>query len=338
MNGPDETPMTFPFIGGGSFIFDQPDTVESLWGDGDDVLWARGEALMICGPSGVGKTTLTGQLVRGLLGLEPTVLGYTVTPVPRTVLYLAMDRPRQIRRSLRRHFTASEQAAIDDHLKVWQGPPWFDVAKHPYLLRDMARQAEADVVIVDSLKDAAVGLVDDAVGAGYNRARQNLLVAGVEVLELHHQKKSGANGSAPDTLADVYGSTWITSGAGSVIGLWGDAGDPIVDFKHLKQPMNPVGPFKVVHHHDRGRSEVYEPTDLVSLAQRGLTVSDAARATYGEKPSLAEREKIRRRLDRLTRDGALTKTAIADSQGRDVSVWHPAKPSQDDPRQTALDT
>lgn len=336
MNGPDETPLQFPFIGGGSFIFDQPDTVEALWGDGDEVLWARGEALMICGPSGVGKTTLTGQIVRGLLGLEPTLLGLTVTPVKRNVLYLAMDRPRQIRRSLRRHFTASEQETVDAHLKVWQGPPWFDVARHPYLLRDMARQAHADVIIVDSLKDAAVGLVDDAVGAGYNRARQNLLVDGTDVLELHHQKKSGANGAAPDTLADVYGSTWITSGAGSVIGLWGDAGDPVVDFKHLKQPMNPVGPFKVLHHHDKGRSEVYEPTDLLALAAKGLTLTDAARATFGEKPTLAQREKTRRRLDRLTRDGLLVKNAIEDSKGRDVSVWHPSKASAPDPQQTVL--
>ncbi len=61
--------------------------------------WVEGEALLIVGPSGVGKTTLTGQLVRARMGLgDGLVLGMPVSP-GRRVLYLAMDRPAQIARA-----------------------------------------------------------------------------------------------------------------------------------------------------------------------------------------------------------------------------------------------
>ena len=94
--------LVAPFVGGGAFILDAPDRVPALWGEGDRVLWAEGEALMVCGGPGVGKTTITGQLVRALLA-GGDVLGLPVAR-RRRVLYLAMDRPRQIARSLRRQF------------------------------------------------------------------------------------------------------------------------------------------------------------------------------------------------------------------------------------------
>jgi len=121
----------------------------------------------------------------------------------------------------------------------------------------MCEQAGADTVVVDSLKDAAIGLSDDEVGAGWNRARQFALREGVQVLELHHTVKRGANGAEPNTLADIYGSTWITSGAGSVISLWGEAGDPIVSLRHLKQPFAEVGPFRLLHDHTTGITTVH---------------------------------------------------------------------------------
>jgi hypothetical protein len=79
---------------------------------------------------------------------------------------------------------------LHEHRTVWQGPPPGDLAKYPSLLLELCKQACADAVIVDSLKDAAVGLSADEVGAGYNRARQNACAAGVQVLELHHLRKA----------------------------------------------------------------------------------------------------------------------------------------------------
>ncbi|MEU8276486.1 AAA family ATPase [Microbispora bryophytorum] len=296
------------FVSGASFVLDTPAEVPAIWGNGQEVLWARGEAAMIVGGNGVGKTTIGHQLVAGRLGIMPTVLGYPVVPGARRVLYLACDRPQQISRAMQRLFSEEHRQTLDDRLKVWKGPPPYDFAKNTDLLAQMCHAADADTVVVDSLKDVAIGLSEDTVGAAYNRARQKAVAAGVEVLELHHQKKNGNNGAAPNTLTDVYGSTWITAGAGSVILLEGKAGDPIVRLKHLKQPAQEVGPFDVSHDHETGISVVEGQTDLLAMARRyphGMTVQAAVKAIYGDKPTKAETERIRRRLNKLVDKGLM---------------------------------
>ncbi len=71
-----------------------------------------------------------------------------------------------------------------------------DLARQDRDLLAMCREADADTVVVDSLKDAALGLNDDEVGAGYNRARQRVIESGVQMLELHHNRKAAqGNGS-----------------------------------------------------------------------------------------------------------------------------------------------
>jgi replicative DNA helicase len=315
-------------VDGATFVLDVPETMPVVWGRGDEVLWAEGEALMICGPSGVGKTTITGQILRGLLGLGGKVLGWEVRTA-RRVLYLAMDRPAQIQRALRRVFSPEERGVLAERVVFWKGPPPHDLATRPETLLEMARAANADVVIVDSLKDAAIGLADDVVGAGYNRARQAVLADGRQMLELHHVVKRGANGSVPNELADVYGSSHLVNGAGSVIMLWGNAGDPIVDFKHLKQPVNDVGPFKVLHDSQTGTSSICEGADLLELARRcpsGVTASDAACVMFTtEKPSKNEVEKARRRLERMTRQKILVQHGGGRGDGSTVK-WYAAAP------------
>lgn len=293
------------FVTGGAFILDAPDTVPAVWGAGDRVLWAEGESVVIAGQPGVGKTTLAGQVLRGrLLGCD--VLGLPVRPTRRRVLYLAMDRPRQIARALRRTLSDLDRDLLDDRLVVLQGPPPADIARHPEVLIGLAAHVGADTLVVDSLKDAAVGLSDDDVGAGYNRARQMAIAEGVEVLELHHTVKRNAAGGKATSLADLYGSTWIASGAGSVVLLHGDPGDLVVELRHLKQPAAEVGPFKVQHDHDTGRSSIVGEVDLVTLARGrhgGITAKDAARVLFDtDKPTVSQVEKARRRLrsdDRL---------------------------------------
>ena len=176
----------------------------------------------------------------------------------------------------------------------------------------MGASVDAGTIIVDSLKDAAIGLTDDEVGAGWNRARQGVLTDGMELVELHHQRK-GTKDSPPDTLADVYGSTWITAGAGSVILLWGQAGDLVVKFKHLKQPLDEVGPFDVIHDHTTGVSRVdggFDPLQYLKLrGADGSNANEAAmRMTSKSKPSKNDREKARRELERLASAGLATRS------------------------------
>lgn len=307
---------------GGAFVLDAPATPPAIWGRGDEVVWAAGEALMIVGPSGVGKTTLVDQIVAARLGLvSDEVLGLPVRAGERRVLYLAMDRPPQISRAMARLFTEAHREVLDERLVVWKGPPPYDFARHPGVLTAMCEQADADTVVVDSLKDAVRKLSDDESGGGYNTARQTALIAGVQVVELHHQRKAGGENKKPSKLDDVYGSTWITAGAGSVLLLWGEAGDPIVELSHLKQPAEPIGPWQVLHDHATGRSAIRHQADLLEMARyqgrAGLTPKAAAVAMFTtDKPTASQIEKARRKLNKLTDDGLMVRFGGA-SGGRD---------------------
>jgi len=322
-----EQPAPYVFTSGGSFVLDTPADPEALWGAGSDVLLADGEALIIAGGQGLGKTTIAQQLALGRCGFGEyaELLGYPVKPGEARVLYLAMDRPRQAARSFRRMVGESWRQELDERLVVWQGPPPADLAKHGGLLLDLCRKADADTVIVDSLKDAAVGLTDDEVGSSYNRARQTAATAGVQVVELHHNRKRiGGVKATPVCIDDLYGSTWLPSGAGSVLLLSGAPGDPIVGLHHIKQPAAEVGPLKVIHDHDAGRSTVWHATDLLVLAATpgGVSALDVARVLFDtEKPTATEKEKARRRLDRLSRSGDLEVIQHGDAATKQATKW-----------------
>lgn len=310
-------------VDGASFILDRPMDGVNLWGRGENILWSQGEALMIAGPQGVAKTTLAGRLVRSLLTAED-LLGYPVVPADQ-ILYLAMDRPRQISSALGRMFGEEHRDRLENGLTVLQGPAPADFARQPGVLVDLATRTSADVVIVDSLKDAALGLSNEETGAGYNRARQLLLQRGVELVELHHVKKSRSDGRDGCLgINDIYGSTWITSGAGSVFLLQGDPGASVVSMAHVKQPRDVVGPFKLFHDHASGSVTVLDETDLASLVHAsglaGLTAKAAAVAvTESGRPTQAEREKVRRALQRLEREGLLMQRAGA--RGGVATTW-----------------
>jgi hypothetical protein len=321
-------------VTGGSFLLDVPEIPPAIWGSGRDVLWARGESLVIAGPQGTGKTTIAGQLLRATLGMSKDVFGYPVRPCDQRVLYLAMDRPQQARRCLGRMFTDDERRYLDDCLAFWEGPPFADVAENPQTLLSIAKQADADVVFVDSIKDAAVGISKDEVGAGYNRARQLVTQDGRQIVELHHTKKT--NGESQNDIDVIYGSTWITSGAGSVILLVGEPGDPIIGIRHLKKPMDEIPPFKIRHNADTGLAEVWhdEDADVVGLARRckttGVTAAEAAICMYrsevrGDKPSAALQERARRTLKKYVEKGLLVEAP--DPSGRKTARWFAAAPA-----------
>lgn len=291
----------------GSSILDAPRTVESVWGDGHQSIWAKGEPFLLVGPEAVGKTTLLQQATLGLGGIgEPELLGFRLHG-PHRVLYVAADRPAQAWRSFHRMVTEDDRELLDERLALWRGPLPFDLADEPDALRTLARRAGADVVVLDSLKDVAADLSKEETGHGLNRAFQICCADGVDVAGLHHQRKGQAGGGKPRHLADVYGSRWLTAGAGSVIMLWGEAGDPVVEWEHLKQPDEPVGPFEVLYDHLRGRSSAVEYLDAFKIVERspeGTTVAGVAKLLYGD-TDRNSKEKAKRQLDRLCNEGRI---------------------------------
>ncbi|WP_322857760.1 AAA family ATPase [Mycobacterium shigaense] len=318
-----------PAVDGAEFILDQPAEVPAIWGEGGRVLWAPGEALMIAGPQGVGKTTLAGLIVGALLGVIASVLGLPVAEFRGRILYLAMDRPRQISRSLRRQFSERDRTLLAERLTVRPGPPLADLAVNPTLLAAMARHYGASVVIVDSLKDAVVGLSDDAVAASYNRARQHLLSSGCELIELHHVVKRTSKNDQPGSAVDsIYGSTWLTSGCGSVVLISGEPGDPIVGFRHVKQPAEEVGPYRLLHDQDAGMLSIEHGVDLLELVRAagpdGVTARDVAAAvTEKAQPSRSDIEKARRKLDKLVEAHVLVRLhgSAGGAKGGSTTAW-----------------
>jgi GTPase SAR1 family protein len=301
----------------GDVILDEPATPPALWGNADDILWAAGESLIICGPDGVGKTTLAGNLIRARLGIgDGKVLGLPVaeckwTEDGVTVLVLLMDRPRQARRALRRLFTEDDREILRHCLKIWEGPPPLDLARYPMMLADLARVAGAapgGTVVVDSLKDAALKLTDDETGSGWNRARQNVIQAGAELIELHHPRKAQSDNRRPAKLEDLYGSRWITAGAGSVISLWGEPGDLVVEFTHLKAPAGQAGPWLMALDPAAGTVRIDRPAvDLIEQIRyrpRGITAEIAAGLLFGD-ATRSSIEKARYRLNKKVAEGIL---------------------------------
>ncbi|MFD5509152.1 DnaB-like helicase N-terminal domain-containing protein [Streptomyces sp. NPDC127051] len=304
---PAGNPFGERLVPGGSFILDRPDTVPALWGYGDQVLWAEGEALLIAGPSGVGKTTVAQQVLLASIGARPgPVLGLPVRRFNR-ILYLASDRPQQAARSMARMVSAEQRELLDERLVFWPGPPPADFIKDPGVLLRLCQAAQADAVCLDSLKDMAGELASEEGGQAINTAIQRTLVEGIEVVGLHHHRKQGGSkdsGREATSLDELYGSTWITAGAGSVVSLWGAAGEPIVSLRHLKQPAGECGPWKLKHDHPIGQTEIWHQVDVLALLKasgsQGLTPAALAVSLYPNpkaKPTSSEIEKARRRLD-----------------------------------------
>ena len=313
----------------GGAVLDAPEEVVSVWGDGHRSLWAKGEPFIICGPDGVGKTTLAQQLVLHLTGtLTGDFLGLPVQATGK-VLYLACDRPTQAMRSFRRMVTDTDRTSLDERLVIWRGPLPFDLAKNPMGLVALCNYFGCDTVVLDSLKDVAADLSKEEAGLGLNNAFQHAVASGIEVASLHHQRKQQSGAGKPNHLADVYGSRWLTAGAGSVVMLWGEAGDLVVDLDHLKQPSETVGPLKVIHDHMIGVSTVAETVDawhVVQGATKGVTAAGAAMAMFAEpQPSRNSIEKARRQLERLTRDGKVHRRdgAKGGKAGENAALYYP---------------
>jgi replicative DNA helicase len=116
----DQSPASVP---GDQWVLDAPPGVPVVWGRDGEVLWAEGEALVLAGPAGVGKTTVTGQVVAARIGLLDEVLGFPVAPTGSRLLWLAMDRPQQIRRAFARLVGPEHRDLLRNRLRARPGPP-----------------------------------------------------------------------------------------------------------------------------------------------------------------------------------------------------------------------
>lgn len=300
-------------IDGATFLMEGDDHPEALWGDADAVLWASQQPLVIAGPQGAGKTVFGQRLTLGHVGLVDELLGWPVAPGDDRVLYLAADRPEQARLSMRRMVRHDQMDLLADRLRVWRGPPPYDLARSPGILLEMAAAAGARKVVLDSLKDVALKISDDEIGAAVNRAIQLCIADGIDVCSLHHPRKLGGDDRAdkPRSLDDLYGSVWLTAGAGSVIYL-GPGEGGAHDLVQLKSPIGLGVEVKYEHDHTRGGVGRAERPDLLAIVTtagpEGITTEHAARCLHRvDVPGEKERKATSRRLGNLEKLGLVEK-------------------------------
>ena len=142
----------------------------------------------------------------------------------------------------------------------------------------------------------------------FNTSVQECVAAGIDTLTLHHNRKGGADGKATRTVDDVYGSTFLTAGHGSVLALDGRPGDLVVTLRQPKPAGDEISPTTLRLDLDTGSLEPLASNDLTGwIAARpdGATVRDVAELST-DAPTRSDLEKTRRRLNHFTEAGRLT--------------------------------
>jgi len=307
----------------GGVIFDMPSMPEALWGRGGQVIAARGEPTMIYGPTGLGKTTLIQRFGLAAIGIgSGDVLGYDVKRIEGKVLYIAADRPRQAKRSLRRMVALGDRPVLDEKW-VWDSRRNFRVSPNdPDRLLRLAESQRAELVLVDSIKDVLDGVATDEGGLAYNNTVQTCVANGVDVVAAHHPRKASSDGRGKLSLDDVYGSTWLTAGSGSVVALEGTTGSGVISWRHLKMPAEEVGPFDIAIDYDTGSISRLGGRDLeaflVERGASGATTGELARyVTGGQTLSDAETKKVTRKLEKFEGDGRV----VAERSQGVATIW-----------------
>lgn len=300
----------------GDHIFTIPLEVESIWGKGQECLWAVGEPLMVYGPTGIGKTTLANKLLLSLIGVDSSeLLGYPIEPIATgaTVLYVAADRPRQAMRSLRRMVPKeaasilAERLRIEHHRQIWAS------VDDPTMIYRAAVQANASIVFLDSGKDLAGGpLKDEGPAKALMDAIQVCIAYDVDVAILHHPRKATqeAGGKREIDLDDVYGSAWLTAGSGSVILVSGKPGAGIFRLEQLKAPATFVEAMEVTVNYETGELTRRTIRDLdVWLKDSAMPTTIRQATAYklnvpeeDVDTDSAEYKKVRRHIEDLERD------------------------------------
>lgn len=239
----------------GAHLLDLP-PISPIWGTDPGVLSAQGQAWMLAGSDGTGKTTLAGQYAKARLGMADEMWKLLVAPLPpdQSVYFLAMDRPRQAMESLRRGLTEEMRPMLDQRLFVHPGPPPYRLSHstgHSWMLREV-EETNAGLVVLDSRKDAG-NILDGGEVLGVATMVNLLVASDVEVLVLAHPNERRRNG--PPDLSAVAGFGGVYQNMGSVLFLEGRPGDVAVTVHHLKPIRERLPSFIIEHDHSTGVSQ-----------------------------------------------------------------------------------
>ncbi len=290
----------------GGALLDVPDVIPSVWGEGRKVVWASGQGFIPFGPTGVGKTTLIQHVLAAgmrVKGLDTKVLDVEVPEFTKPWIYVAADRPDQVKRAFARLLGSQAREFLNERLIIVKGSPGYHLSnpKHVEYAAEDAVDLGAGGIVFDSLKDVSGGLVSDEAGQAIGQSMNALVREGVEVALLHHARKGERR---PTSIDEMYGSALIPASAGTVISLWGTAGEFVMDVRQLKfADEEGIGPFTGLIDPRSGTVSIAPESQLGDwMRARGLfELKDAARYLSndpGRKPTGGEIESARRRVNK----------------------------------------
>jgi hypothetical protein len=183
-------------------------------------------------------------------------------------------------------------------------------------------------VVVDSIKDTFLEQSAEGSAAAYNIARQRLVSNGVELIEIHHTRKTSTQGHGDRSGIDaVYGSRWLSAGAGSILTLVHakPAGDyettdeessPVV-LRQVKGITEPHGKMRLTLDRNAGRFlPANEPESLPSailstlfFVAEPMTVPAICAHHFPKGATPAEVSRVRRAAQRLGEQGKVDRVS-----------------------------
>jgi replicative DNA helicase len=189
----------------------------------------------------------------------------------------------------------------------------------PTMIHRAAIQANAQIVFIDSSKDLAGGpLKDEGPAKALMDAIQICIANNIDVAMLHHPRKAGQDTGTKRELSldDVYGSAWLTAGAGSVLLVDGKPGTGEFKFEQLKAPATFIDPCEIAVNYETGELKHNTIRDVETwLKTWGMaaTIKEAVMHQYGIPEEDINYEstqyrKMRDRLERLVAQGVVGKT------------------------------
>lgn len=232
----------------GEWALTEPSSSRAVVGVGQQILWADEEPLLVVADTGSGKSTIQQNILRASIGLIPSVLGMPARHF-KSALYIAADRPKQIRYSLKRMVSEDTADTWDQFVYIHDGPLPFPINEKPESLLPFVKELSEkldrppfEAVVIDSLKDIVSEMDDNTPGIMINQALQSLCQNRIQLSCCVHPRKmgSGKDKERNPTLDDVGGNKNIVNGAGSVfyIGAPDDLGYQLLT--HLKMPAEKI--------------------------------------------------------------------------------------------------
>lgn len=287
-------------LDGASFMFGESATYSPIWGAGDRILWAEGGGLMIASDQGLGKSFTAQQIIAARLGVGPgDLLGLPIEQArtDRGIVYLALDRPVQIARSMARLFREPlDREAAAQRLQVWTKPVPIDLVGDPVAFADWLAETFGESIgdlVIDSVKDLTpANLSNGEIGQALDMAWKECRARGMNTLVLHHERKTGNDSSRANrqpSLDHIYGSVWLTSGMDSILHIQGKQGENVVTYTHLKHIIEGIEPVTAMHDQEHGRTDVIKIGEATDKLDRTELIFEVVKrhAEQGEAVSVA---------------------------------------------------